>query len=204
MTKAPIATPGVSRQIRPNTIPKIPRKPTAHQLSARTSLSASQRSLVAAGLLFPDPVLAAMGEPPSIALQRQDIVPDESTRGKYAAISTGKARQIPHESVLEAVCDLYRNRGNGLPQPDMAGIVIEARMPQQRDGQTRQFDRRGTGRKLKGFGEIARKPEWHGRDQRCARHHEGHGEEARRDQGDGSLQLELGKRLIDSSMRVVA
>jgi hypothetical protein len=45
----------------------IPRKPTAHQLSAKTSLMASQRALVAATLIFPDAVLAAMGEPPSIA-----------------------------------------------------------------------------------------------------------------------------------------
>jgi hypothetical protein len=48
-------------------MPKIPRKPTAHQLSAKTSLNASQRALYAERLLFPDAVLTAMGRPPSIS-----------------------------------------------------------------------------------------------------------------------------------------
>jgi hypothetical protein len=48
-------------------MPKIPRKPTAHQLSAKTSLNASQRALYADTLAFPDAVLAAMGQPPSIS-----------------------------------------------------------------------------------------------------------------------------------------
>src|SRR5262245_36416968 len=113
MTKAPIATPGVSRQIRPNTIPKIPRKPTAHQLSARTSLSASQRSLVAAGLLFPDPVLAAMGEPPSIALQRQDIV---GLTSRHVANMPPSQREKLAKSKL-STRERARGRVRPLPQP---------------------------------------------------------------------------------------
>src|SRR5262245_52476158 len=153
MTKAPSATPGVSKQIRPNTIPRIPRKPTAHQLSAKTSLSASQRSLVAAGLFFPDAVLAAMGEPPSIALQNSPRHPARRVdRWQICRHLRGKSppnQSCPHRSALdlEPVSDLSRDRGDGLAQPDMAGVVIEARMPNQRDGETRQFDRRGTGGK---------------------------------------------------------
>jgi hypothetical protein len=57
-------------------MPKIPRKPTVHQLSANTSLIASQRALVAAALAFPDAVLAAMGQPPSINQVGQYVSPN--------------------------------------------------------------------------------------------------------------------------------
>src|SRR4029079_15432218 len=39
-----------NRQIRPKMMPKMPRKPTIHQLSAKTSLNASQRAATAAGV----------------------------------------------------------------------------------------------------------------------------------------------------------
>jgi hypothetical protein len=53
----------------------IPRKPTAHQLSAKTSLNASQRALYAETLPFPDAVLTAMGRPPSISQFDQYVSP---------------------------------------------------------------------------------------------------------------------------------
>jgi hypothetical protein len=48
-------------------MPKIPRNPTDHQLSDKASLIASQRAFFAAALIFPDAVLAAMAQPPSIS-----------------------------------------------------------------------------------------------------------------------------------------
>src|SRR5678815_38612 len=45
---------------------------------------------------------------------RHDTVPDESTRGKYAAISTGTARQI---EVVHTRALLFRGRVRPLPQP---------------------------------------------------------------------------------------
>ena len=59
MTNTWTAMPGVSRQIRPKMMPKMPRRPTTHQLSAKTSLSASQRGSDTTVRPFED-VLAAM------------------------------------------------------------------------------------------------------------------------------------------------
>src|SRR5512144_2514813 len=59
MTNTWTAMPGVSRQIRPKMMPRMPRRPTAHQLSARTSLNASQRGSDTLVRPFED-VLAAM------------------------------------------------------------------------------------------------------------------------------------------------
>src|SRR5262245_41845945 len=64
MTNAPTAMPGVSRQINPKRMPNRPRKPTAHQLSANTSLNASQRPQSGVDAL----PFAAMGRPPSLAI----------------------------------------------------------------------------------------------------------------------------------------
>jgi hypothetical protein len=61
-------------------MPKTPRKPTAHQLSAKTSLKASQRAFDAAMLAFPDAVLAAMGQPPSISQVDQYVSPKPCLR----------------------------------------------------------------------------------------------------------------------------
>src|SRR5680860_982602 len=103
MTNTSTATPGVSRQIRPNRMPKRPRRPTAHQLSAKTSLRASPRALAAAMLPFPDAVLAAMGQPPPISQVNQYVAPNDvwanRLGGNHEANMGGKAprnRSCPH------------------------------------------------------------------------------------------------------------
>src|SRR6185312_10282429 len=66
MTNAPNAIPGVSRQIKPKMIARMPRSPTAHQRSAKTSLKASQRAGSNANRpVFPDLVamIASCGRP---------------------------------------------------------------------------------------------------------------------------------------------
>src|SRR5262245_17523444 len=59
---------------------------------------------------------------------RQDTVPDESTRGKYAAISTVKARQIEvvHTRAL-------LSRGNVQPRPQPRKWFAAARYGRDRD-----------------------------------------------------------------------
>jgi len=50
---------GFKRQIRPKIMPRIPRKPTSHQLSARISLKASLRVISTVGVrTFPDAAFA--------------------------------------------------------------------------------------------------------------------------------------------------
>src|SRR6476620_2225309 len=99
--------------------------------------------------------------------------------------------------------DLGGEPGYRLPQPEMPRILIEARMPKQRDGEARQLDRGGAGSEPEGFGEVAREARWHGGDHRRAAKHEWHREEARCRHGDGALQLQLGERLVDRAARIV-
>src|SRR4029079_11764488 len=84
MTNAPTAIPGVSRQISPKRMPKRPRNPTAHQLSANTSLNASQRPQSDVDAL----PFAAIGRPPSLAINigSQSLLAPNLSQIGYGAI----------------------------------------------------------------------------------------------------------------------
>src|SRR4029079_15803378 len=84
----------------------------------------------------------------------------------------------------------------------MAGVLVEACMPEERDGEGRELDRGWARGKTEGLGEIARKAWRHGGDDRRPAQYEGHCEESRRGQRDGALQFELGEHVVDRAMGI--
>src|SRR6187401_1031526 len=86
----------------------------------------------------------------------------------------------------------------------MARVLIEARMPEERDGEGWKLDRRGAGGKPEGLGEIAREPRRHGGDDRRPAQHEWNGEKTRRGQGYDALQFELGEHIVHRPVSIVA
>src|SRR5581483_11109205 len=153
--------------MRPKMMPRMPRRPTAHQLSARTSLSASQR---ASDTVRPfEDVLAAMGHsfldqpdhekpPTDESIRRHDgAIPDRGT----TRIAFVHSRDCPSERQTH----LRGKSRHRLSEPDMPRILVETRMPKQRDGEAWKLDGRFAGDEAEGLGEIAREPRRHGGDQ---------------------------------------
>ena len=86
----------------------------------------------------------------------------------------------------------------------MTRVLIEARMPEERDGEGWELDRRGAGGKPEGLGKIAREPRGHRGDDRRSPQHEWHGKKSRRGQRDGALQLQLGEHIVDRTVSIIA